>query len=83
MDFQIVWTDSADKSIKKLPWSIAKRIYDKVGNLKTNPYHHLQRLVGSSFYKLRVGDYRVIVDIQAFKLIILVVNVGHRKNVYG
>ena len=33
-------------------------------------------------YKLRIGDYRVIIDLEKDKLIVLIIKIGHRKNVY-
>jgi mRNA interferase RelE/StbE len=41
------------------------------------------KLVGDPGYKLRVGDYRVIIDIDNKKLTILVLKAGHRKNIYN
>jgi len=40
------------------------------------------KLVGDSGYRLRVGDYRVILDIDEGNLIILVIKIGHRKKIY-
>jgi len=40
------------------------------------------KLVGDSSYRLRVGDYRVILDIQGNHLSVLVLKIGHRKDIY-
>jgi mRNA interferase RelE/StbE len=66
----------------KLDRSIAKRIFKAVGKLENAPSRWVKRIVNSPYYKMRVGDYRVILDIQGGQLRILVVKVGHRKNVY-
>jgi mRNA interferase RelE/StbE len=66
----------------KLDRTIAKRIYEAVGKLENNPSRWINRLVNSAYYKMPVGDYRVIVDIQGKQLRVLVVRVSHRKNVY-
>jgi mRNA interferase RelE/StbE len=42
------------------------------------PQHHFERLVGDTAFKLRVGDYRIIADIYAERLVI---EVGHRRNI--
>ncbi|MEK6868352.1 MAG: type II toxin-antitoxin system RelE/ParE family toxin [Nanoarchaeota archaeon] len=47
------------------------------------PESYVEKLVGIPGYKFRVGDYRVILDLENDRLLILVIKVGHRKNVYG
>ena len=47
-----------------------------------NPFHYFERLKGRNDYKLRIGDYRVIADIDSNKKIINVTLAGHRKDVY-
>jgi mRNA interferase RelE/StbE len=80
--FQIIWSDSAIKELRKLDRSVARRIYDTVSRLSGEPYRWVIRIVNSPYYRLRVGDYRVILDIEEGALRILVIKVGHRKNVY-
>lgn len=82
MTFQIIWSDSAIKELRKLDRSVARRIYDTVSRLSGEPYRWVIRIVNSPYYRLRVGDYRVILDIEEGALRILVIKVGHRKNVY-
>ena len=82
MKFIIIWPDSAQEQLAKLDRPIAKRIYEAVGRLEYNPARWVSRIVNSEYYKLRVGDYRVILDIRANQLRVLVVRVGHRKNIY-
>ncbi len=83
MKFQIIWSESAAKELRKLDRTVANRIFKKVSQLSENPYHfEVTKLVGDPYFRLRVGDYRVIFDIQNDMLRILVLKVGHRKNVY-
>jgi len=83
MIFQIIWSESAAKKLKKLDKTVAKRIYKKVSELSVNPYHSdVTKMVGDPYFRLRIGDYRVIFDIQNDMLRILILNVGHRKNIY-
>ena len=83
MIFQIIWSESAAKELKKLDKTVAKRIFKKVSELSENPYHlEVTKMVGDPYFRLRIGDYRVIFDIQNDMLRILILNVGHRKNVY-
>lgn len=82
MPFEIIWPESALRELKKLDRAIAKRIFDAVSKLENNPHRYVRRIVNSPFYRLRVGDYRVIIDIRESQLRILVVKVGHRKKIY-
>ena len=82
MKFEIIWSDSAFRDLKKLDRTISKIIFEKVSLLVDEPYRYVQKLVGLPFFKLRVGDYRVILGIKQEVLQILVIKVGHRKSVY-
>jgi len=83
MAFEIIWSDLAIQQLKKLDRSVAKRIFEAVSKLEQNPTRWVRRIVNSPYYRLRVGDYRVIVDIHENELRILVVKVGHRKKIYN
>ncbi len=82
MVFEIIWSESAARQLRKLDRSVARRILEKVGELRENPHRFVQKLVNSPYYRLRVGDYRVIVDIQEALLRILVLKVGHQESIY-
>jgi len=81
-DFEIVWSEPAIHQLKKLERPIARRIFDRVGELRRDPFRLVTRLVNSPYYRLRVGDYRVILDVQGAILRILVLKVGHRRSIY-
>ncbi|MGC8561639.1 MAG: type II toxin-antitoxin system RelE family toxin [Thermoplasmata archaeon] len=82
MEYEIVWSISASREMRRLDRSVAKRIYSKVDQLKEKPEILLERLVNPPCYRLRVGDYRIILDIQNEVLRILTLKVGHRSAVY-
>ncbi len=82
MKFQIIWSESAANELKRLDRAIAKRIYMNVSQLVENPHHNVIKMVGDPYFRLRVGDYRVIFDVQNDRLRILIIKVGHRKNIY-
>jgi mRNA interferase RelE/StbE len=83
MRFQIIWSESAVNELKKLDRTLSKRIFNKVSQLSENPYQFdVIKMVGDPYFRLRVGDYRVIFDIQNDLLRILIIKVGHRKNIY-
>ncbi|MCL5731647.1 MAG: type II toxin-antitoxin system RelE/ParE family toxin [Candidatus Thermoplasmatota archaeon] len=60
----------------------AESILEKMKLVSKNPFHYIKRLRGIPLYSLRTGEYRVIMSIEREKLVILVVEVGNRKNVY-
>ena len=82
--FQVEWKNSALKELRKLPRQIIERVVAAVDDLSVNPYPHgVRKLVGSEHtYRIRVGDYRVIYHIFDVRLVIEIVRVRHRKDVY-
>ena len=54
----------------------------KIRQTKVDPFSYFDKLTGINAYKLRVGDYRVIADIDKTEIKIIVVKIGHRKNIY-
>ena len=80
--FKIDWIERSVEELDKLEQSISRRIIKKVGELIENPYSRdIKRLKGVDAFRLRVGDYRVIFEIEDDTIRIL--KVGHRKNIYG
>ena len=82
MSYKLTFSDFADKQLSKLPIDVQNRIISTLKRCRIRPYNHIKKLVGSKYFRLRVGDYRVILDIINDELIIHVIEVGHRKNIY-
>ena len=80
--YEIVFTAVSKKQFLKLEKDIQKRILNGLERIRIRPYSYVRKLVGDQGYKLRIGDYRIITDIEKNKLIILVLKVGHRKKIY-
>ncbi len=80
--YEINFTDKAKKQFLKLDRVAQERIGSVLERIKIRPEDFVEKLIGESGYKLRIGDYRLIVDIDQNKLIILVLKLGHRKNIY-
>ncbi|MEK6845082.1 MAG: type II toxin-antitoxin system RelE/ParE family toxin [Nanoarchaeota archaeon] len=80
--YSFLFNPFAEKQFKKLNKELQRRILEVLGRIKIRPHHFVKRLVGSSYYRLRVGDYRIVLDIQNDKLIIVIIELGHRKNIY-
>ncbi len=88
MAWKVDFSAGAEKSLKRLETQEAKRIlsflHQRVA-LAENPRLIGQALKGSElgqFWKYRVGDYRVIADLQDEKVTVLVVRIGNRREVY-
>ncbi len=80
--YEIVLSQNAENELKKLDKSVQYRIVAALERIRIRPESYVKKLVGETSYKLRVGDYRIIMDIDHSKLLILVIKVGHRKNIY-
>lgn len=72
------------KQLKKIPSELQERIQIKIDDLATEPRPNgVKKLKGKeNAYRIRVGDYRVIYDIFDDLLVVNVVEVGHRRNIY-
>lgn len=82
MTYEIFFTAQAKKFLKKLDTNQQERIMRGIQRCQVRPYAHVKKLVASSYFRLRIGEYRAIVDVNDGKLIIMVLEIGHRKNVY-
>ncbi len=82
MTYEIIFSDKAFKQLKKLEKKVQERIIASLERIKIRPESYISKLVGDPGYKLRVGSYRVIMDIDKGKLLILVIKIGHRKKIY-
>lgn len=82
--FRIEWKASASRELRRLDRSVLPRIHEAVRLLAANPYPQgCRKLHGcESAYRIRVGDYRVVYEVVEQRLIIEIVRVRHRKDVY-
>ncbi len=80
--FKVIFDDKAIEFLEKLDNKNRERIFNKILSTKEDPFHYFEKLTKRNFYKLRVGDYRVIADINENEIKILVLLIGHRKNIY-
>ncbi|QUS60092.1 type II toxin-antitoxin system RelE/ParE family toxin [Synechocystis sp. PCC 7339] len=82
--YRIEVLKSAQKSFSKLPKDIQARIVQKIDNLAINPYPTDTKKLknGNGLFRVRVGDYRIIYKVQDNELVILIVKVAHRREVY-
>lgn len=81
--YSLVYSATALKHLKKLDKEIQIRIISTLERIRVRPYPHVKKLVESPYFRLRVGDYGVILDIKENKLLIFIIEVGHRKKIYS
>ncbi len=84
MIYGIEWRPAAIKAVENLPRDVARRVYKRVGDLANNPRPNgSEKLAGGeNEYRVRVGAYRIIYSVQDAVLLVLVVRIGHRREVY-
>jgi mRNA interferase RelE/StbE len=84
VDYTIQYKSSVKKELKKLNQSDRKSIVDKIEKLKKDPKPQgSAKLKGSTdLYRIRQGDYRVIYRIQNNVLVVLIIRIGHRRDIY-
>ena len=87
MRYTVIFTETAKKDLKKLDKHIASLIIGWIEkNLQgcENPRAHGKGLTasGSGQWRYRIGDYRLICEIEDDKIVVLVLGIGHRRDVY-
>ncbi|MCZ7401164.1 MAG: type II toxin-antitoxin system RelE/ParE family toxin [Candidatus Methanoperedens sp.] len=82
MTYEIVFSDKALTQLQKMEKNVQERIIAVLERIRVRPEVYVTKLVGDPGYKLRVGDYRVIMDIDNKTIRILILKVGHKKNIY-
>ena len=81
--YTVVVTEKIRKTILKLPSSIAVKIENSLLHLEEDPRPvGCKKLKGRSGYRIRVGDYRIIYEIEDNILRVIVIDLGHRKDIY-
>jgi mRNA interferase RelE/StbE len=84
--YTVVWEKSALSDLKKLDKTKAKNIVNKVEHYLSQDPENLGKPLSSKFsglYRYRLGDYRVIYELYKKEVKIMVVKVGHRREIYN
>lgn len=86
MTWALFFTEHAEKFLARLPRDHVIRIRDALDDLAAgdNPFRSVKRLKGlaSPLFSFRVGEYRAILAIEQDRLVIIVIEIGHRSTVY-
>ena len=83
--YKITYTSLAEKSLLKMPRNIAHLIQEKIDQIALDPFAPIPnatKLQGREGYRLRVGDWRVIYEINKEEIVILVMKIAPRGEVY-
>ena len=85
MTFSVIYTTRARKDLRNLPPDVARACIRAISGIKENPYSFVKKLKGSKkspLYSFRIGEYRAIMSIENDRLIVFVLEIGHRSNIY-
>ncbi len=84
MPYTVVFATSALRDLERLPAQIVQRVLNAIHELGNNPRPHgCRKIVGSeSTYRIRVGEYRVVYEVDDQQRLVLVTRIRHRKDVY-
>jgi mRNA interferase RelE/StbE len=81
--YRLLIKPSAGKEIEALPKQDRRRIVAKIMSLSRDPRPPgCEKLSGHDQYRLRQGNYRILYEIQDLGLVVVVIKVGHRRDVY-
>jgi len=83
VEYKLLFKESVYKDLKVLSRSDLKRILSKIEELAQNPRPAgSQKLSGLELFRVRQGKYRIVYSVQDRELVVHVIKVGHRKDVY-
>lgn len=83
MRYGIRFKPAAAKELAKLPKDVQRRLAPRIDGLAANPRPAgAEKLAGEEAWRIRVGDYRVVYTIEDRVLLVLVIHVGNRREVY-
>ena len=84
MAYRIELTPRAERDFKSLDGSIRGRIKQRIDSLAENPHPQgIKKIEGEEeLYRLRVGDYRILYQVKGKILLVLIVGIGHRRDIY-
>lgn len=84
MNYLIQVLPAAEKELKKLPAEVQRKLSKKIDGLAANPRPEgCEKIKGREHtYRVRVGDYRIIYEVYDKRLVVLIVDAGHRREIY-
>ena len=80
--YKIKLHPKVNKFLEKSEEQLSERIKNKLKPIKEDPFVYLEHLEGQDFHKLRIGNYRALIDVDKKRKIIFVRHIDHRKRIY-
>lgn len=82
--YELIWKPSAEKELRKLPREVIARLVELAESLVANPFPPgARKLAGSNHaYRIHSGDYRLLYEVHGGRLVVQIIRVGHRRDVY-
>jgi len=80
--FEVEYNSQSKKFLKNADKNLVERIIKKLEEVRENPFRYLEHYEGDKCYKLRIGDYRVLIDVDSEKRILLVRVLDKRGRIY-
>jgi len=80
--YEIELTRAARRDLENLPKEARKRVDAKIQLLARNPYPRGTKKLESNLFRVRVGDYRILYQIESQRIVITVIRIRHRRDVY-
>ena len=82
MTFSISWHPQAFKRLEKLPKTVIERVVKKMDVVADDPFRYLEHFETDNVFKLRIGEYRALIDIDPKTHTILIQEFDHRGRMY-
>ena len=82
--YKIILKPSVEKDLRKIPEPIIQRIFEHIEGLVSNPFPHqsIKLTGGDAFYRIRVGDYRLVYEVDTEDKQIIIQYIRHHREVY-
>jgi len=82
-NYELIFKKSVAKDLRPLPKQDVKRILQRIRELASNPrLVGCEKLSGQERYRVRQGVYRIVYEIEDRRLIVMVVKIGHRREIH-
>jgi mRNA interferase RelE/StbE len=82
--YELLIRPSVRKDVRNIPKADLRRIMERIEGLREDPRPSgCIKLSGLEYFRIRQGDYRIIYEIEDSRLVVVLVKVGHRRDVYG
>ena len=82
MSYVVKWNEKPLKYLERLPKEISLRVLKKLDMVAEDPFRYLEHYEGAGVYKLRIGDYRMLIDVDFMNKLLKIRVFDHRSRVY-